>query len=324
MTNRCGKTEIWARTFCGLPCTTNAQCTGVDETCLKVFDNYCGSTYIQVDENYIFPTRRPTARPTRKPTFKPTSEPTRSPTNTPTKKTKAPTNKKTKAPTRTRSPTKAPTTPPTKAPTTPPTKAPTAPPPTRSPTKAPTMQILTVSSGPINIHVPDNSAVGVYHSITVNLPAGAVICNVGVTINLSHTYMGDIDINLKAPNGNVLNLFNLHGGSGDNMVNTVISSQGTNALSNGYAPFTGTFRATGSLNKGPTAYKSNVASFADLYSVPSGTWTLALRDSVSIDVGPLTRWDITFELCPTTLSPTNAPTFKPTRDEEEEEEEEEG
>ena len=170
------------------------------------------------------------------------------------------------------------------------------------------MQILTVSSGPINIHVPDNSAVGAYHSITVNLPAGAVICNVGVTINLSHTYMGDIDINLKAPNGYVLNLFNLHGGSGDNMVNTVISSQGTKALSTGVAPFTGTFMATGSLKRGPTAYKSNVASFADLYSVPSGTWTLALRDSVSVDVGPLTRWDITFELCP-----TNAPTFKPTR-----------
>ena len=116
-----------------------------------------------------------------------------------------------------------------------------------------------------------------------------------VTINLSHTWMGDIDINLKAPNDKVLNLFNLHGGSGDNMVNTVISSQGTNALSN--APFTGTFRATGSLNVGPTGYKSNAATFADLYSVPSGTWILFLRDTVSADVGRLTRWDITFDSC---------------------------
>jgi subtilisin-like proprotein convertase family protein len=116
-----------------------------------------------------------------------------------------------------------------------------------------------------------------------------------VTINLSHTYMGDIDINLKAPNDKVLNLFNLHGGSGDNMVNTVISSQGTNALSN--APFTGTFRATGSLNVGPTGYKSNAATFAGLYSVPSGTWILFLRDTVSADVGRLTRWDITFDSC---------------------------
>jgi subtilisin-like proprotein convertase family protein len=155
----------------------------------------------------------------------------------------------------------------------------------------------TASSGPINIHVPDNSEVGAYHSITVNLPPASTISNMRVTINLSHTWMADIDVNLKAPNGKVLNLFNLHGGSGDNMVNTVISSQGTIALSTGVAPFTGTFRATGSLNIGPTGYKSNVASFANLYSVPSGTWTLALRDSVAIDVGPLTRWDITFELC---------------------------
>jgi subtilisin-like proprotein convertase family protein len=131
--------------------------------------------------------------------------------------------------------------------------------------------------------------------------------------------MGDIDINLKAPNGYVLNLFNVHGGSGDNLVNTVISSQGTKAFSTGVAPFTDTFRATGSLNRGPTGYLSNVQSFAQLYSVPSGTWTLALVDSVPVDVGPLTRWDITFDICNSTNSnaattgpPTNLPTFKPT------------
>ena len=290
MTNRCGKTEIWARTFCGLPCTNNTQCTGPDETCLKVFDNYCGSTYIQVDENYIRPTGKPTSRPTRKPTFKPTAEPTRTPTNTPTKK--AP---KTK--------------PPTNAPTTRPSLSPTGAPTTLSPTNAPTTlapttlrptigcQSRTFTSGPINLLVPDASAAGITHSINVNLPPASTISNMRVTINLSHTYMADLDINLKAPNGNVLNLFNLHGGSGDNMVNTVISSQGTNALSTGAAPFTGTFRATGSLNRGPTPYLSNVATFAGLYSVPSGTWILALRDTANGDTGPLTGWGITFDVC---------------------------
>jgi hypothetical protein len=39
--------------------------------------------------------------------------------------------------------------------------------------------------------------------------------------------MGDISINLKAPNGQVLNLLNNDGGSGKNLVNTVFSSQGT-------------------------------------------------------------------------------------------------
>jgi subtilisin-like proprotein convertase family protein len=109
--------------------------------------------------------------------------------------------------------------------------------------------------------------------------------------------MADIDVNLKAPNGKALNLFYLHGSSGDNMVNTVISSQGTTALSDSVAPFTGTFRATGSLNSGPTAYLSNVATFDGLYSVPSGTWILALRDSVNSDTGILTGWDISFDIC---------------------------
>ena len=69
--------------------------------------------------------------------------------------------------------------------------------------------------------------------------------------------MSDMEINLKAPNGKVLNLFNRHGEMGDNMVNTVISSQGTAALSTGVPPFTGTFMATATTNVGPTGYLSN-------------------------------------------------------------------
>jgi hypothetical protein len=88
---------------------------------------------------------------------------------------------------------------------------------------------------------------------------GAVITNLRVKINLTHTWMSDMEINLKAPNGKVLNLFNRHGEMGDNMVNTVISSQGTAALSTGVPPFTGgTFMATtATTNVGPTGYLSN-------------------------------------------------------------------
>ena len=106
-------------------------------------------------------------------------------------------------------------------------------------------------------------------------------------------------INVKAPNGKVLNLFYRHGVSGVNLVETVISSQGTMAFTLGdpsVTPFTGTFKATASTNVGPTGYVSNApaTSFADLYSVPSGTWTLALMDYQQYDVGTLTSWEIEF------------------------------
>jgi hypothetical protein len=85
-------------------------------------------------------------------------------------------------------------------------------------------------------------------------------------------------INLKAPNGQVLNLFNQHGGLGDNLTNTVVSSTGTTAFTSGSAPFTGTFAATAASGQGPTGYTSNAANFAALYSTPNGNWVLAMRD----------------------------------------------
>jgi hypothetical protein len=77
------------------------------------------------------------------------------------------------------------------------------------------------------------------------------------------------------------------------MVNTVISSQGTVAFTPpSVAPFTGTFKATAATNVGPTAYVSNATSFAELYTVPSGNWTLAMRDYAEYDIGTLTSWEI--------------------------------
>ena len=49
VSQRCGLTEIYARTFCTKPCSKDSDCTGVGETCLKVLSNYCGSTFTEID-----------------------------------------------------------------------------------------------------------------------------------------------------------------------------------------------------------------------------------------------------------------------------------
>ena len=153
----------------------------------------------------------------------------------------------------------------------------------------------TASSGTISVSVPDASAAGATHTIPVNLPTGAVINNMRVTMNMTHTWISDMVINLKAPNGQVLNLFNQHGGSGDNLTNTVISSTGTTAFTSGSAPFTGTFAATAASGQGPTGYTSNAANFAALYSTPNGNWVLAMQDLFLGDIGILTSWSISFD-----------------------------
>ncbi|MFM8711329.1 MAG: proprotein convertase P-domain-containing protein, partial [Sphingomonadales bacterium] len=151
------------------------------------------------------------------------------------------------------------------------------------------------ASGTISVAVPDASAVGATHTIPVTLPTGAVISNMRVTLNLTHTWIGDMIINLRSPNGQVLNLFNGHGGSGDNLVNTVISSTGTASLASGTAPFTGTFAATAAIGVGPTGNASTAATFAALYSTASGDWVLSMRDLFVGDLGILTGWSLSFD-----------------------------
>lgn len=152
----------------------------------------------------------------------------------------------------------------------------------------------TVSSGTISVNVPDATATGISTPLTVGLPTGASITSMSVSINMTHTWDGDMSFNLIAPNGAVYNLINLRGGSGDNFVNTTISSTSTNPIAGGTPPFTGTFSGDGAIGAGLTTNPSTVATFSGLYSVPSGTWRLGMRDHVGGDLGTLTSWSLTF------------------------------
>jgi len=166
---------------------------------------------------------------------------------------------------------------------------------------------LTLSSGPITMLVPDNNPAGANNTITTNaVPAGAIVTGIKVRFNMGHTWPGDLAFVLKAPNGNILNLnyfISATGaGPGTGFVNTTISSQTTPVLpllSSTGSPYTGTFRpdavltpAPGNPPAGPTAFIPNTASFTNLFSVPNGSWTLAVYDAFTGDEGTLTSWSI--------------------------------
>jgi subtilisin-like proprotein convertase family protein len=158
-----------------------------------------------------------------------------------------------------------------------------------------TLGTQNATSGTISVAIPDNSAAGITSTLSVNLPTGAIITGMRVTLNVTHTWISDMVINLRAPNGQVLNLFNAHGGSGDNLTNSVVSSAGTATFASGTPPYTGTFAATGASGVGPTGFTSNATNFASLYSTPSGNWSLALRDLALDDFGTLTNWSLSFD-----------------------------
>lgn len=171
---------------------------------------------------------------------------------------------------------------------------------------APVTQTFTASAG-IPLSIPDATPNGVWNSIAVSgIPAGSVVTDVSVRLNINHTWVGDLEINLLAPNGANMNLIGeLDGGTGsngtDNFTNTVISSNGTVALSGFAAPRTGTFRADRLQFYGPsvgpggtgTGYQTVAGmNWPTLLTTLNGTWNLGLSDWYTGDAGTLTGWSL--------------------------------
>lgn len=170
---------------------------------------------------------------------------------------------------------------------------------------APSPFTSSYASGPISVAVPDNTPAGGNHTINVPLPATAQITNMRVTVNMSHTWVGDVAMVLKAPNNQILNLdffLNATGGTGptSGFTNTVFTSDNTApAISTGANPYTGTFRAdrvvTGTPVAGPTGFLPTTNLWPSLYSTPNGNWTIAAYDAFAGDAGTITSWSLAFD-----------------------------
>jgi subtilisin-like proprotein convertase family protein len=128
------------------------------------------------------------------------------------------------------------------------------------------------------IPIPDYPAPAVTSSIVVS-STGAV-SDVNVTINISHTFDGDLDIFLIGPNGTRVELTTDNGGTGENFVSTVFDDQALTSITAGAAPFTGSFKPEGLLST--------------LNGIPAnGTWTLEITDDAGVDTGTLNSWSLT-------------------------------
>jgi subtilisin-like proprotein convertase family protein len=161
---------------------------------------------------------------------------------------------------------------------------------------------VTVNSGVIAVPIPDGSNVAATSNLTVaGIPAAATITDVKINMNINHTWVGDVDVNIKAPNAAILNLVaGLDNGAGgnqtDNFTNTAFSSLGGSTISGFAAPRTGTFTAEARAGRGPIGFLQTVTTWGALYptaAAANGVWTLAMGDRVATDAGTLTNWSIT-------------------------------
>ena len=186
----------------------------------------------------------------------------------------------------------------------------------------PTTGTASASSGTVNLSIPDANILGGSgvrtHSINISgVPAGAVITGISVSFTVPHSAAGDLEINLRAPNGNVLNLVDNRGGDGNNFNGTTFSNTASTPINAGAPPFANTYIVDGVNNIGPAGFVSNVGNFNGLMSVPNGAWTLVLEDNVyfrgffQTNSGSLTSWNMVINYTvpsslPSTWSPITA------------------
>lgn len=92
--------------------------------------------------------------------------------------------------------------------------------------------------------------------IQVTGVAGNAPASLRVSVDIKHTYRGDLVVDLVAPDGTVYNLHNRTGGSADNLLQT---------------------------------YTVNASS-----EVANGTWKLRVRDAARVDTGFIDSWGLQF------------------------------
>ncbi len=111
----------------------------------------------------------------------------------------------------------------------------------------------TYSNG-TDVNIRDNTTVT--STITVSGRSGNASSTTSVAVNIVHTYIGDLKVDLLAPDGSVYVLHNRSGGSADNIVRTYSVNLSTEAL--------------------------------------NGSWRLRVNDNGAGDIGYINSWSITF------------------------------
>ena len=103
-------------------------------------------------------------------------------------------------------------------------------------------------------------------SDTITVPDSGNATSVSVAVDISHTYIGDLKVDLVAPDGTLLTLHNRAGGSDDNIDQTYTPSFGNVSI--------------------------------------AGDWTLKINDNYDADTGTLNSWTLTINHTSTTTTTT--------------------
>ena len=136
---------------------------------------------------------------------------------------------------------------------------------------------VVVDSTDTPLPIPDSNPTGVRSAVSVTSPYD--VLDVDVLVNITHTYDGDLDIELIGPNGVSVELTSDNGGTGENFIDTLFDDEAAQSITEGSAPFTGSYRPEQPLST--------------LDGIPAaGNWTLWVVDDAGVDLGTLNSWQL--------------------------------
>jgi extracellular elastinolytic metalloproteinase len=122
--------------------------------------------------------------------------------------------------------------------------------------------IVQVNSSP-NIPIPDNDPSGISHILTVD-KAGSIE-HLSVSVDIQHTYIGDLLVTLTSPSGKTAILHNRTGASAKDLIKTYTSDD-----------------------------HAGVAIFID--EEAQGNWMIKVSDHAGVDLGTLQKWELILTL----------------------------
>ena len=111
------------------------------------------------------------------------------------------------------------------------------------------------------------------------------IADIDVRLNITHTYCEDLSVYLRPPPGlgvYRIKLFSSIGNAHNNFSNTILDDEAPKAITQGAAPFTGSYRPVGRLS---ALYGGSI----------TGTWKLEISDEARWDQGMLNSWSLIIE-----------------------------
>jgi T1SS-143 domain-containing protein len=115
----------------------------------------------------------------------------------------------------------------------------------------------------------------------IHVPPGGSITDLNVVLHLQHTFMSDLVVTLRAPDGMLIELFSHIGGGGDpNGGPIVIDDEAAQNIDQASQPFNGTWRP-----------EASSLALLDGMNV-EGDWTLIISDTVGGDDGFLNSWQL--------------------------------